>query len=136
MLGGGPVVNMADVVPIPDGVLRHWQKKHGLTELLPPEALAPFRAKALEYFSANPIAPEQINRANGLLRQGAEKLGLRGEVMLHNRVGCRGLGTCMLGCPLGAKQNTRFVSIPKAVDKGARFFLRARGTDSRLRAKR
>lgn len=125
VLGGGPVVNMADVVPIPDGVLRHWQKKHGLTDFSP-EALAPFRARALEDLSANPIAPEQINRANGLLRQGAEKLGLRGEVMLHNRVGCRGLGTCMLGCPLGAKQNTRFVSIPKALDKGARFFLRAR----------
>lgn len=124
-LGGGGVINVSDVVPIPDGVLRHWQKKHGLTDFSP-ETLAPFKAKALEDLSANRIEERQLNRANRLLRAGAEKLGMHGEVMLHNRVGCAGLGTCLLGCPINAKRNPRFVSIPLAVDKGARFFLRAR----------
>ncbi|GMV18131.1 MAG: GMC family oxidoreductase [Polyangiaceae bacterium] len=124
-LGGGGVINVSDVVPIPDGVLRHWQKKHGLSDFSP-ETLAPFKAKALEDLSANRIPEAALNEANRRLRAGAEKLGKRGEVMLHNRVGCAGLGTCLLGCPLNAKRNPRFVSIPKAMDKGARFFLRAR----------
>ena len=125
VLGGGGVVNVSDVVPIPDGVLRHWQKKHGLTEFSA-EALAPYRAKALEDLSANLISEAQVNRANRLMQQGAGSLGMRGEIMHHNRVGCAGLGTCMLGCPINAKRNPRFVSIPLAVAKGARFLLRTR----------
>lgn len=124
-LGGGGVINVSDVVPIPHGVLHHWQKRHGLTDFSP-EALAPFERKALEDLSANPIDEARVNRANRLLRLGTEKLGLRGEVMRHNRVGCAGLGTCLLGCPINAKRNPRFVSIPMAVDKGARFYCRAR----------
>ena len=46
--------------------------------------------------------------------------------MMHNRVGCRGLGTCMLGCPVHAKRNPRMVALPKAVEAGARIFTRAR----------
>lgn len=124
-LGGGGVINVSDVVPIPDGVLHHWQKRHGLADFSP-EKLAPFKAKALEDLSANPIEESRLNQANRLLRAGTEKLGMRGEVMLHNRVGCAGLGTCLLGCPINAKRNPRFVSIPLALAKGARFFLRAR----------
>lgn len=126
-LGGGGVVNVSDVVPIADGVLRHWQARHGLSEFSP-EALAPYRDKALADLSANRITEAEVNLANRLLRTGAERLRLRGEVMLHNRVGCQGLGTCLLGCPLNAKRNPRFVSIPWAVAKGARFLLRARAT--------
>lgn len=124
-LGGGGVINASDVVPIPDGVLEHWVEKHGLTELSP-SALAPHKAAALADLSASRIEEKQINRANRLLRAGAEKLGMAGDVMLHNRVGCVGLGTCLLGCPLNAKKNPRFVAIPSAMEKGARFFTRAR----------
>jgi hypothetical protein len=67
-----------------------------------------------------------ISPANNKLRQGAEGLGLRGEVMMHNRVGCRGLGTCMLGCPVHAKRNPRMVALPKAIEAGARIYTRAR----------
>jgi choline dehydrogenase-like flavoprotein len=124
-LGGGGVINASDVVPIPDGVLNHWVKRHGLTDFTP-EALAPFEAMALQDLSASRIEDFRINAANRLIRTGAEKLGVRGEVMHHNRVGCAGLGTCLLGCPVNAKRNPRFVSIPMAQTRGARFFLRAR----------
>ena len=65
------------------------------------------------------------------LRQGAEALGLRGEVMLHNRVGCRGLGTCLIGCPIHAKRNPRMVALPKAIEAGARILTRARAVKVR-----
>lgn len=124
-LGGGGVINAADVVPIPEGVLRFWQRRHGLGDLSP-EALAPDRDAALADLSANLPAEDQLNRNNRLLRSGTEALGWRGEVMLHNRVGCVGMGACLIGCPADAKRNPRFVSVPRAIDAGARFFLRSR----------
>ncbi len=126
-LGGGGVVNQCDVVPIPDGVLRHWQRRWGLSDFSP-EALAPFRERALSDLSAS--RPDEagplFNRNNRLLRRGAEVLGWRGEVMLHNRVGCAGIGACGLGCPVDAKRNPRFVAVPRAIEAGARFLTRAR----------
>lgn len=125
VLGGGGVINASDVVPIPDGVLRFWQRKFGLAGFSP-EALAADREAALQDLSANLPEPDQLNANNRMLLRGAEALGLRGEVMRHNRVGCAGIGACLIGCPLDRKRNPRFVSIPKALDAGARFFIRSR----------
>ncbi len=124
-LGGGSVINMADVVPIGDDVLRHWQKTFGLSEFSV-ERVAPFRERAMADLSANVPDESQLNRNNRLLREGATKLGWRGEVMHHNRVGCAGVGACLLGCPVDAKRNARFVAIPKAVEAGATVVVRAR----------
>lgn len=125
VLGGGGVINACDVVPLDDEVLALWRQRFGLTGLTP-EALEPHRARALEDLSAGPIPERLVNRANGLLRDGARKAGLRGEVMMHNRVGCAELGTCLIGCPADAKKNPRFVALPAALAAGARVFTRAR----------
>jgi choline dehydrogenase-like flavoprotein len=125
VLGGGGVVNTCDVVPIPEGVLHHWTRKYGLEDF-EPTSFKRFEEAALVDLSANRIPADMVNKANGLLRQGGEALGFRGEVLMHNRVGCRGLGTCMLGCPVHAKRNPRMVALPKAVEAGARIYTRAR----------
>lgn len=137
VLGGGGVINASDVVPIADEVLLHWQKKWGLTDFSP-AVLEPFRQAALADLHANLPAEEQLNANNRALRRGAEALGWKGEVMLHNRVGCAGVGTCLIGCPLDRKKNPRFVAIPRAVEAGARFFTRVRavrleGADQELK---
>lgn len=125
VLGGGGVINASDVVPIPDGVARHWVRKFGLSDFAP-EKMAPYAERALTELSANRIQEHQLNRANRLLRNGADALGMRGEAMLTNRVGCAGLGTCLIGCPIDAKRNPRTVAIPQALDAGARFYTRSR----------
>ncbi len=125
VLGGGGVINASDVVPISEGVYRHWVRKFGLSDFSP-EKMAPYARRALADLSATRIQEHQLNRANQLLRNGTEALGLRGEAMMTNRVGCAGLGTCLIGCPIDAKRNPRTVAIPKAVDAGARFYTRAR----------
>ncbi len=125
VLGGGGVINTCDVVPIPEGVLNHWATKYQLEDFAP-DKFEPFARGALEDLSASRIPEDLINVANAKLRQGAEGLGLRGEVMMHNRVSCRGLGTCLIGCPIHAKRNPRMVAIPKAIAAGARVLTRAR----------
>ena len=126
-LGGGSVINECDVVPVSDGVLRYWQARFGLGDL-GPEQIAPFRDRALKDLSASLPRDDLFNENNRILQRGAAQLGWRGEVMLHNRVGCVGLGLCLLGCPLDRKRNARFVAIPAAQEAGARFFTRARAT--------
>jgi len=125
VLGGGGVINVCDVVPIPEGVKHHWVSKYGLEDFAP-DRFKRFEDEALIDLSASRIPESMVNPANNKLRQGAEALGFRGEVMMHNRVGCRGLGTCLIGCPIHAKRNPRMVAIPKAIEAGARIFTRAR----------
>lgn len=125
VLGGGGVINASDVVPVGDPVLRHWQQRYGLVDFSP-EAMTPFRAMALADLSASVPGEAQFNVNNRLLHDGARALGWRTEVMQHNRVGCLGLGTCLIGCPINAKRNPRFVAIPAAIAAGARFVVRAR----------
>ncbi|UCH29871.1 MAG: GMC family oxidoreductase N-terminal domain-containing protein, partial [Myxococcales bacterium] len=103
----------------------HWKTKHGLEDFAP-EQFKQYEEAALEDLSASRIPEDLVNVANNKLRQGAEGLGLRGELMLHNRIGCQGLGTCLIGCPVHAKRNPRMVAIPKAITAGARIFTRAR----------
>ena len=127
VLGGGSVINASDVVPIHPSVLDVWQRRFGLHDYTP-QALAEDEAAALADLSASRPDDSLLNRNNTLLRDGCRKLGWRGEVMLHNRVGCAGLGTCLLGCPLSAKRNARIVPIPQAIEAGVRFLTRARAT--------
>ena len=126
VLGGGGVINASDVVPVHAATWALWRETYGLTQFTD-AAVAPFVARALEDLEAKPILPEQVNRNNQILRHGTEKLGWRGEVMHHNRAAhCKGLATCLIGCPLDVKRNPRMVAIPKAQAAGARFFTRAR----------
>ena len=130
VLGGGGVINACDVVPVAPQTWQLWQQRYGLTELSA-EAMRPFAALALQDLGANPIREDQLNRNNLLLRQGAQALGWRGEVMQHNRQDCKGLGSCLVGCPIGAKRNPRRVSVPLALAAGARILTRARAVEIR-----
>lgn len=130
VLGGGGVINACDVVPPPEPVLAHWASKYGLEDFAP-ERFGPFVEDALTDLSASRIPESLVNAANDKLRAGTEALGYRGEVMLHNRASCRGLGTCLIGCPVHAKRNPRMVALPKAVHAGARIFTRARAIEIR-----
>ncbi|MCA9604862.1 MAG: GMC family oxidoreductase [Myxococcales bacterium] len=125
VLGGGGVINASDVVPLHEGVLAHWRRRFHLSDLTD-ATLAPFAEAALRDLSASRITADQTNRANHLLQLGTERMGWAGERMMHNRVGCQGMGTCLIGCPINAKKNPRFVAIPAAVEAGARFYTRAR----------
>lgn len=127
VLGGGGVINACDVVPVHENTWLHWQKQHGLTGWTQ-AAMAPFQAQAMRDMAASRIPEAMINRNNQLLRQGAQALGWQFEVMQHNRVGCQGLGSCLIGCPLGAKRNPRMVQIPAAQARGARVYTRVRAT--------
>jgi choline dehydrogenase-like flavoprotein len=114
VMGGSTVVNMADVVPISDGVLAHWRVHHGVDRFSVAD-LRTAEAACRAAIGANPIPPEQVNSNNALLLRGARALGLDGGAFDHNRVGCVGAGACLLGCAFGAKQSVALTWIPRAL---------------------
>lgn len=116
-LGGSTVVNMADVVPIPDEVVEHWRQVHGCTRF----SVAEWRdagAVASRSVGANRIPSDQINRNGQVLLDGAAALGLPAEAFVHNRVGCIGSGYCLIGCAYDAKKSMALTWIPRAIQTG------------------
>lgn len=117
VVGGSTVVNMADVVGIPEAVLAHWRSRFGWTRW----SLADLReaeADCRATLGANRIARTQLNRNNLHLVQGAEKLGLPAHTMEHNRVGCLGSGYCLVGCAYDAKRSVAVSWLPRALATG------------------
>jgi choline dehydrogenase-like flavoprotein len=116
-VGGSTVVNMADVVGIPDGVLAHWQQRYGV-DRYDLQAVRQAEQICREVIGANPIARSQLNRNNERLLVGAERLGLPGAIMEHNRTGCLGSGYCLVGCAYDAKRSVAVTFLPRALGTG------------------
>ncbi|MFT5586807.1 MAG: choline dehydrogenase-like flavoprotein [Cognaticolwellia sp.] len=116
-LGGSTVINMADVVPIPEGVLAYWAQAYGVDRFTPEQwgKAASIAAKAI---GANRIQSHELNRNAELLLEGGRALGIAGDVFEHNRVGCVGSGYCLIGCAYGAKKSTALTWIPRGVATG------------------
>ncbi len=117
VLGGSTVVNMADVVGVPEGVLAHWASHFGVDRWSAAEIRA---AEELcrGVIGANRIAEQSLNRANALLLQGGRAVGMSGGPFEHNRVGCAGSGYCLIGCAYDAKRSVALTWIPRALATG------------------
>lgn len=118
VLGGSTVINMADVVRIPEGVLDHWRTRFGL-DRHSTEAWMQAADEAELAIEANQIPQDEINRNGQILLEGAAKTGHGGGAFVHNRVGCVGAGYCMIGCAYDAKRSVALTWIPRAVAAGA-----------------
>jgi len=117
VVGGSTVVNMADVVGIPEEVFAHWRSAYGLTRWSLDD-LAEAEAACRAVIGANPIPRAALNRNNAHLLTGGERLGLRTDTMTHNRVGCLGSGYCLVGCAYDAKRSVAVTWIPRALATG------------------
>ena len=116
-LGGSTVINMADVVPIPEGVLAHWAQVYGVDRFTP-QQWAKAAGIAAQAIGANRIQSHELNRNAQLLLEGGQALGIAGDVFEHNRVGCVGSGYCLIGCAYNAKKSTALTWIPRGMATG------------------
>lgn len=123
-VGGSTLHNTGLVYPTPRGIAERWRREHGLP--LDEADLERRTAAVLETLAAVPIPEARINANNAVLRRGAEALGWRCRVPLHNRVECCGCGYCMLGCAYNRKSNASLTYLPRAVAAGARVLADAR----------
>ncbi|MFA7290640.1 MAG: GMC family oxidoreductase [Rhodocyclaceae bacterium] len=126
-VGGSTTVNWTSSFRTPPTTLAFWQEALGLQQLSV-ESMAPWFA-AMEHRLGIRPWPVEPNANNGLLAQGAEKIGVPVHGIPRNVRGCWNLGYCGMGCPVGAKQSMLVTTIPAALSRGAVLI-------SRLRAER
>jgi choline dehydrogenase-like flavoprotein len=123
-VGGTTTVNWTTSFRTPPATLDYWQKHYGLKECSVP-ALAPWFEmveKRLSIARWN-LAP---NENNGVLKRGADKLGIPIGEIRRNVIDCIDLGYCGVGCPVNAKQSMLVTTIPAALSKGAVLVSRTR----------
>ena len=122
-VGGSTVINMGDVVPMPDAVVEHWQQQFGLP--WSPRDFAAARDRALAMLPWRPIPPGEVNRNGQILLRAARAAGYSVDILHDNREGCVGSGYCMMGCSYDAKRSMIVNYLPAARSAGARVVGRA-----------
>ncbi|HEX6938187.1 MAG TPA: GMC family oxidoreductase [Longimicrobiales bacterium] len=118
-VGGSTLHNTGLVYGPPAGIVQRWREEHGFP--LGDVELDRHVACVLDTLRAVPIPEDRINRNNDVLRRGADRLGWRRRIALHNRVECSGCGYCMLGCAYNRKNNAALTYVPRALGRGARI---------------
>lgn len=116
-VGGSTVHNTNLCKRAPAEVLDGWQLDGWRAA-----DLAPHYDVVERDLSVTKLLESDLNRNNALLKRGVEKLGWRGGLLAHNRVGCARSGFCELGCAFDAKQNALKVLIPQAMAADARVY--------------
>ena len=126
-VGGSTVVNWTTSYRVPDRVLAHWARVHGV-EGLTPEVLAPHFAAVEERLDIREQPLEEANANNRVLWDGAGRLGIDRSMVRRNVRGCQNLGYCGMGCPVDGKGSMDLTYLPDAVSGGAKVYANVRAT--------
>ena len=124
-VGGTTVVNSGTCFRTPQHVLGEWASVHGVADA-DPATMAPYFDEVERMIGVRPVPWEIIGRNAEVFDRGARALGLEGEPIRRNIVGCRGCGECAFGCPSDAKQAMHLTYLPAACTAGARLYARCR----------
>jgi choline dehydrogenase-like flavoprotein len=130
-VGGSTLHNINLCKQMPKELMDHWGFKK-----FSHKNFKPFMNEIETLLSVKKINDENINLNNMILRKGVRKLGYKGGVLKHNRVGCVGSGFCELGCAFNAKMNGMKVFAPKIIENGGRIFANCRAVGLEYQGKR
>ena len=98
MAGGSTCVYTGVTFDLPEDVFREWN----IPDLRYEDLKKRFQSLR-ERLNVHVLSPEEVNRNNSLFREGAEKLGYSVKDLEICTRGCRGSGTCNIGCVNDAK---------------------------------
>ena len=120
-VGGTTLINSGTCFRTPAAVLERWRAERGLDW-----DLDDCFARVEETIGVRQVTPELAGANALLVKRGADALGLHGDFIHRNAIGCVGSGVCAFGCPTGAKQHTGASYMPAAERAGARVITGAR----------
>src|SRR5437667_7583405 len=100
-VGGRTVVNSGTCFRTPERVLREWATAYGVADA-DPATMKPYFDEVERMIGVRPVPWEIIGRNAEVFDQGVRALGLRGEPIQRNIVGCRGGRTPLCPLPGGA----------------------------------
>jgi choline dehydrogenase-like flavoprotein len=115
-VGGSTLHNTGLVVPPPPAILERWRREHGFA--ISSEEMERRVKRVIGTLRATQIRSPQVNANNEALRRGADALGWKHHLAMHNRVECSACGYCMLGCAYNRKHNAAISLLPGAIAAG------------------
>lgn len=124
-VGGSTTVNWTSCFHPPEETLALWRARHGVEDVDLP-TLAPHIAAVEARLHVGAGDPNDVNRNNAHLAEGARRLGWRTTLIRRSVKQCARLGYCGLGCPLDAKQSALVSYIPDAIAAGASLITHCR----------
>ncbi|MCC6213295.1 MAG: GMC family oxidoreductase [Polyangiaceae bacterium] len=121
LVGGSTAINSGIIWRLPEDVIDHWSREHGLGDLVERAALERIY-EVIERELEVAETGEDVLGGNGhLMARACEKLGLPGKPITRNARRCQGRAHCLQGCPSEARQSMDVSYIPMAVARGARL---------------
>jgi len=73
------------------------------------------------WLRVSPSPPDLINHGTDMFFRGCQSLGVKYQVLSHNRVKCTGCGWCNYGCKYNRKTSALVTFVPWAEQLGAKF---------------
>jgi len=126
-IGGGSTVNWMTSLRAPDTTLKHWKNRHGV-EGIDSSALRPHWDEVEARLHIHVAAPEDVNRNNAVLWDGATRLGYQVTRLPRNSDRCDNLGYCGMGCPIDAKRTAGLTYLDDAMKAGTEIYANCRVT--------
>lgn len=124
-VGGTTTINSGTCFRCPDSVLERWDYEFGLSQWRPDKMKAYFDRveRAIGVFTPG---EGLLGKNTEVFKRGLKAMGLKGEVIPRNAIGCDGSGVCCFGCPTNAKKSVDLNFIPTALENGAHLYAHAR----------
>lgn len=117
-VGGTGVINSAIVVRTPEHILQDWKQNHGLGDFLTPQAVERAQTEIESELNVAPMSGDQLGRHDRLLIQALQSTGREAHPTTRNAGDCQGSGSCLQGCPTGAKRTGNLTWVPEVLEAG------------------
>jgi len=124
-VGGGTTVNWMTSLRSPDTTLMHW-KTHHRVEGIDSATLNPHWDQVERRLHIHVAEPEDVNRNNAVLWDGATRLGYQVTRLPRNSDRCENLGYCGMGCPIDAKRTAGLTYLQDALTAGTEVYANCR----------
>lgn len=122
-VGGTTVINSGTCLRVFPWVLEQWRRVHGVP--LTEDELEPHFTEVEAWLGVERAKQPALGEQARIVARGAESLGFAHAPLPRNAPDCDGQGTCVFGCPTGAKRSADISLIPAALKAGAQLFCRA-----------
>lgn len=126
-VGGGTTVNWMTSLRTPDTTLMHWKAHHGV-DGIDSGLLGPHWDEVERRLLVHVATPEDVNRNNAVLWDGAMRLGYQVTRLPRNSDRCENLGYCGMGCPIDAKRTAGLTYLEDALTAGTEVYANCRVT--------
>ncbi|MCC7076530.1 MAG: GMC family oxidoreductase [Acidimicrobiia bacterium] len=118
LVGGSTAINSGTCFRTPDAVLSRWAERTGIPDLRP-DAMARHLDRVEHVLEVTEAEPRWIGGVGRVIARGCDRLGYSHGPLRRNAPACDGAGTCVFGCPAGAKRSTDVSYVPLALGQGA-----------------